>query len=146
MSDENEVYLNIKQVIEYAHIGRPAIYAAMKKGRLVGKKFGTKWMISRQEIDRYRLNKYNRDSRVISGKPIFSIEEGRFSVNQAAKILSFELNCAFPMQRVYYLIRTGQLAASRVGTTFVIKRKDILDLIQKEKHIKNLDYRQIKLA
>lgn len=138
--------LSMPEIIAYAKIGRAAVYTAINKGRLKAVKVGYYWMVSRSEIDRYRMSKYNRDEREINGKKIFSVEEGTFSVSQAAKIISDELKMAYSTQRLYHLIRSGQLRAGRVGATFVIHRDHLIELIEKEKGVKIEDYRQLKLG
>jgi excisionase family DNA binding protein len=138
--------LSMPEIIAYAKIGRAAVYTAIKKGRLTAIKVRGHYKVSRSEIDRYRLSKYNRDEREINGRKLFCVEEGTFSVHQVAKIVSNELKIAYSMQRVYHLIRTGQLRASRVGRTFVVMRDDLIALIEKEKGVKFEDYRQFKFG
>lgn len=146
MLSKDEDFLAMKDVIEYAKIGRAAVYAAIKKGRIKAEKHGNFWKVSRQEIDRYRINKYNRDEREINGERIFSVEKGTFSVPQVAKIIHVELKIPYNVQRVYHLIRTGQLKCSKCGATFIVKREHLIKLIELERNVKNEDYRQFKLV
>ncbi len=146
MTEKHDELLSMPQIIAYAKIGRAAVYTAIKKGRLNAVKDGYYWKVYRSEIDRYRLSKYNRDEREINGKKIFCVEEGTFSVPQVARIISDELKIAYSIQRVYHLIRSGQLRASRTGTTIVIKREDLIELIEKEKGVTRGDYRQFKVG
>lgn len=146
MKYNDEDLLSMNEITEYARVGRGAIYAAIKKGRLKAKKVGVTWKISREEIDRYRVTKYNRDIRQIDGERIFDVEKGTFSAPQVAKILSEELQIAYSIQRVYHLIRTGQLKSHKRGATFVINRDSLVKLIELEREVKNEDYRQFKMA
>jgi excisionase family DNA binding protein len=143
---EKDDYLSMGEACRYIHVGRAAIYAALKKGRLHAIKIGYYYAFAREELDRYRLNKYNRDERRMNGERIFDVQRGTFSVHQASKILSDELKVAYNMQRLYHLIRTGQLKVTKCGATFVISRETLIDLIEKEKQIKNPDYRQFKFG
>ena len=136
----------MREVTRYAKVTRAAIYAAMKKGRLKAIKVGMHYKISKAELDRYRMHKFSREERTVNGERIFDVERGTFSVYQVSKILSQELNRPCNTQRLYYLIRTGQLKTSRCGKTFVILREDLVDLIEKEKQVKNEDYRQLKFG
>jgi hypothetical protein len=144
MKEKEDDYLEMRQITEYIHLQRAAIYAAMKKGRLKGKKIDGRWKISRRDLDIYRLTKYDRDIRTVNGQKLFCPEKGTFSVNQCAKIVSDELKRDYAMQRVYYLIRTGQLRCHKVGATFIVRREDLIDLIEKEKRVQREDYRQLQ--
>ena len=143
---KDDEFLLMKDVTQYTHTGRAAIYSAIKKGRLKARKEGRFWKISPEQIDRYRITKYNRDEREINGEKIFCVEKGTFSASQVAKIISDELKIPYRVQRVYHLIRSGQLKAHRVGATFVILREDLRELIEKEKNVKKEDYRQFKFG
>jgi excisionase family DNA binding protein len=143
---QKDDYLSMREATQYTKVTRAALYAAMKKGRLKAKKVGFHYKISIQELDRYRMHKYNRDERTVNGERIFDVEKGTFSVHQASKILSEELKKPYSTQRLYHLIRTGQLKAGRYGVTFIIQREDLIELIEKEKQVKNEDYRQLKFG
>jgi len=146
MTEKPDDLLSMPEITAYAKIGRAAVYTAIKKGRLTAVKDGYYWKVYRSEMDRYRLSKYNRDEREINGKKIFCVEQGTFSVHQVSKIVSNELKIAYSVQRIYHLIRSGQLLASKVGSTYVILRDDLIALIEKEKGVKFEDYRQFKFG
>ena len=140
MTEKHE-YLNMKEATQYARISRPAVYAAMQKGKLKAKKVGHFWQFTKEDLDAYRLSKYNRDERCFNGEKIFSIEKGTFSITQAAKIMSHELNAPYNRHRLYYLIRRGQLKVSRFGCSFIIKRETLIDLIEKERGLVHVGIR-----
>lgn len=132
--------VTVKEAASYCHVSPNALYAAIKKGRLpyhvkenTGKrKEGKKIMLTIAEVDAYRVNKYNRDLMECEGQPVFSLEKGLYSVNQVAKILGAELGRPFTASRVYYLIYSGHLKASRKRSSWVITREDAQDLLMRE--------------
>lgn len=134
MTSENN-YLTITEAIEYSKISRPAIYAALKKGKLKAVKRGYFWQFTRENLDAYRVSKYNRDDREFNGERIFSPEKGTFSIGQAARILGYELNSPYTPQRLYYLIRRGELKVSRFGSSFIISKEVLIKLIEREKGV-----------
>lgn len=129
--------LTLKEAAEYAHITKQAVYVALKKKKLEAFKVKNRWFITREKIDEYRLNKYNRHSRRKDGDLIYDIEEGRFSIHDLSKIMSLNpneggLGKRIPVQRLYYLVRTGQLKSHKVGCSIVIYKEDILDLVKRK--------------
>ena len=116
----------------HANVTRQAIYVAVKKGALKAEKVGNCWKITLKDLNEYRLNKYNRDKRMIDGELVFSLEKGEYSVQQVSKILSHEIKAPFPSQKVYYMVRTGKLPCLKKGSTYVILRKDLAEFVQRE--------------
>ena len=132
--DANEKFFTLSEAAEYAHVCRQAIYAALRKKALKAEKNGRRWCISRADLDDYRTNKYNRDRRKFNGEPIFDMEKGHFSVQQVCKVISSTLKKPYPLQHIYYLMRSGQLKAFKKGAAWVISKEDAIDLLEKEKN------------
>ncbi len=131
MSSTEEL-LTLEEAAKYARVTRQAIYKALRNRGLKAKKVGRKWMLSKEHIDEYRSNKYNRDMRVVNGQLIFDMEKGEFSVTQVCKVFSATLGRPFPMQRLYYLLRTGQLRSFKKGSAWIINKEDAVALLQEE--------------
>ena len=129
---DKEEFFSLNEAAEYAHVTRQAIYKALTHRGLKAKKIGRRWHITRKDLDEYRVNKYNRDNRVINGELVFDMDKGEFSVPQVCKVFSSTMGRPFPVQRLYYLLRIGQLKASRKGASWVIKKEDAIELLQEE--------------
>jgi excisionase family DNA binding protein len=127
-----EDYMTLQQAAEYSHVTRQAVYKALKSKAIIAEKKGNRWYITKKNLDAYRANKYNRDDRVIDGELVFDMEKGYFSASQVCKIISSALRRPFPMNRLYYLLRTGQLKAFRKRSAWVIKNVDAAALLQSE--------------
>ena len=128
-----ELFYTLQKAANYAHVTRQAIYVALRKKELKGHKVNDRWRISKNQMDEYRLNKYNVDKRKVEGEPIFSLEHGYYSVLHVAKTLSSMLGHPYNAQHVYYLIRRGEIDAQRKGGCWVITREDAIALYEKEK-------------
>ncbi len=128
----NHDFMSLKEAAEYSHVTRQAVYLALKKKALKAEKKGRRWCITRENLDAYRANKYNRDERVLNGQPVFDMSKGEFSVHQVCKVISSTLGRPFPRQHLYYLLRTGQLKAFRKGAAWIIEKQDAVELLQKE--------------
>lgn len=125
--------LSIAEAAEYTHVCRQAVAVAIYKGQIKAEKICQRWYTTKEDIDAYRANKYNRDEQMRDGEKLFDPEKGRFSVGQVAKVMSAELGRAYPTHRVYYLLRTGQLKALRKGSSWIIAKEDAIELLQRER-------------
>jgi hypothetical protein len=132
----DEVFTSLTEAAKYAHVCRQAIFLAIKKKKLkaVQKKFKgqMQWVILKQDLDEYRADKYNRDKCKIEGELIIDLDQDRWSVAHAAKTLSSMLRRPYPAAHLYYLLRLGELRASKKGGRWVISKKELIDLYQKE--------------
>lgn len=128
----SEELLTLAEAAIYARVTRQAIYKALRNRGLKAKKVGHKWMLTKAHIDEYRANKYNRDLRVVNGELVFDMDKGEFSATQVCKVFSATLGRPFSLQRIYYLLRTGQLRSFKKGATWVIKKDDAVRLLQEE--------------
>jgi excisionase family DNA binding protein len=125
-------YLTLTEAAEYSHVTRQAVYVAIRKGKLQARKKGRKWLMTKEEIDAYRAIKYDPDRRRYQGQEVFDFEKGYFSVTHVSKIISASLGRPYGRQRVYYLIRSGELKAARKGHAWVIHKIDAMALLEKE--------------
>ena len=128
---KNEM-LTLTEAADYAHVTRQAIYTALRKRGLKAQKVGNRWLLLKADIDDYRGNKYNRDKRIINGQLVFDMEKGEFSVMQVLKVMSAALGYPFRIQRLYYLLRSGQLPSFKKGAAWIIMGKDASKLLQDE--------------
>lgn len=114
-----------------------SIYIAIREGRLKAIR-GThnKWIITRQAIEDYVANKYNREKRKDeNGEYIFSKERGTLSVSQAVLFLNeqikqleqegIHISDRFDKNRLYYLLKIGQIPCKLYGGVKVIYEKDL---------------------
>lgn len=131
MSNSEDI-LSIREASFIGRVKRQAVYVAIRKGRLRAKKINNKWLIKSLDLEDYRLNKYNRDFRQIDGEYVFDMEKGEFSVQQVCKVISATLNRPFPMQRLYYLLRTGRIKSLKKGAAWVILKEDAIALLESE--------------
>lgn len=131
MTKQPEI-LSLREAGLHAHVQRQSIYLAIKKGRLKATKVNNRWRIKLLDLDDYRCSKYNRDYRTINGELVFDMEKGEFSVQQVCKVMCATLNRQFSMQRLYYLLRIGQVKAFKKGSTWVILKEDAVALLDIE--------------
>lgn len=124
--------ISVPEAAQIAHIQRQSVYIAIKKKALSAHKIGRRWFTTLKDLENYRLNKYNRDNRVVNGQLVFDMAKGEFSLQQVCKIFSESLNRPFPMQRLYYLARTGQLPSFKKGASYVIRKEDAVALLEQE--------------
>lgn len=133
---ENEYFTCLSEAANYARVGRQAIFLALKKKKLKGvkKTVGKRsyWLIRKEDVDAYRSQKYNREKRIIEGEPVIDIEKNRWSVSQAAKVLSLIFKRPYLPAHLYYLLRIGALRASKKGNMWVISQEDLSELYLKE--------------
>jgi hypothetical protein len=130
MNLENSI--SLIEAAAYAHVTRHAIYAAVVKKRLFAKKIGRQWFTTRQAIDEYRLSKFNRDNLLFEGKLVHNIEEGFFSPLHIAKLFSEILKKYISRQKIYHLLRTGQIKAFRKGPAWVISKEAACEYLDKK--------------
>lgn len=127
-------FFSLREAAEYAHVTRQAIYVAVKQRGLKATKKNGAWYITREDLDAYRSNKYNRDLRKEeNGEYVFDMDKGHFSIQQVCKVLSATLGRPYSIQHLYYLLRTGKLKGFRKGAAWVIAKEDAIDLLERER-------------
>ena len=133
MTNQNNIpdmFYTLQEAADYMHIKRQAVYEALKKGKLISRRVKRNHIFTRQELDDYRANKFNRDYRVPEDKKIFDLEKGFLSATHVSKTISAMLRRSFPLQHVYYLLRTGQLKGSKKGASWVVAMEDAKALVE----------------
>lgn len=129
---ENETLFRISDACRILNISRQGVYVAIKKKKLVATKIGNRFFFKKSVLFEYLNNKYNRDLRKKDGECIFDLKKGTLSVSQATRVYSVGIGYPCSNQRIYYLLRTGQIKASRVGAAWVVDRKSLLKCIERE--------------
>lgn len=132
-NEELSPLLTISDAAKEAKISRQGIYVAIKHGRLKAHQKKLKWFIEKADLDAYRASRYIGDNRKNNGERIFSLEKGIYSVHQVSKFMSLEMGFIYPLNKVYYKLRRGHLKASRTGGAWVIKKEDVIKLLESEK-------------
>lgn len=112
-------YVSITEAARINNVTRQAIYVAIKQRKLKATKQETRWVISLDDLDEYRSNKYSRTKSMFNGELLFDQKKGFYSVNQAAKMMNV------PAQKIYYATRVGLLKAIRKGAAWVIHSDDL---------------------
>jgi len=123
---KNEDWLTISETAKKCKVTRQAVYVAIKKKRLNAKLVNRVWVMHVTDVDLYRESRYDRVNSKINGEPIFDIARGYLSVNHASKL--FGTNT----QHIYYLLRTGQLHASKKGSAWVVNFDEVKRLFQEK--------------
>lgn len=111
--------MTLTQAAMYMQVSRQAVYVALISGKMAGTKKDGKWFISRSEVDEYLVRKYNRAYSTIDGKPRFDKKKGELSTREVAEHLNI------PMQKAYYLIRSGVLKSFRKQSSYVVLVRDL---------------------
>lgn len=137
MIEEPTELMTLSEAALHARVSRQAIYVAIRDQRLPGLLHKKRWYVKRSDLDFYRSQKYIGDNRKNNGKPIFNLEEGKYSVHQLAKFMSVGLGRAYPVQRLYFLLNRGRIKAMRVGAAWVITREDAILLLEEEQRRDN---------
>ena len=132
MTDQKIV--SITEAAEILGVTRQAAYIAMKNGKLLATKCPNtkKWLITVDDVEAYKQNKYSRTLSRHNGEIIFDKSKGLYSVSEAAQILDV------PAQKLYYAVRLGYLKSHRRGAAWVVHIDDVRDyeasyLTRKEK-------------
>jgi hypothetical protein len=137
MLEQNDEIFTLAQAADYAHVERQAIFVAIRDGKLIAEKRPKGgllcWFVKRSDLDAYRASKYIRDKRIVDGQKLFDIENGRLSVFHLSKLLTKKLKRPYPTARIYHLLYTGALRASKKANAWVISAEDAEKLYLKEK-------------
>ena len=121
-------YLSITEAAKFNNVTRQAIYVQIVKNRIPAVKTGKRWEISLDDLKKYKLSKYSRETSIFNGQLVYNPLIGEYSVTQTAKALKI------PVQQVYYGIRSGKIKASRKSAAWVILSSEIE--AYREKHLK----------
>lgn len=148
MIEEKKDFKTLAEAAEYSHLAKVSIYDAIKKGKLRASKQPflrrrSRWMVTKEDLDDYRRNKFNRERAVHKGKLIYDLDEGRWGVYHAAKILSEVLSRPFRPQCIYEGIHRGEIVASKCGSRWIIAKDEILKIYERNL---NKEEEQMKFA
>jgi hypothetical protein len=112
--------MTLTQAAEYMGLTRQAVYIAIKTKKMTGYKKDGMWFVSQKEINGYMGRRYNRTySTWKNGKPKFDKDKGELCTREVSERLKI------PMQKAYYMIRTGRLRSLRKGASYVVLIKDL---------------------
>lgn len=117
--NSEKAVVSITEAAKLNNVTRQAIYVAIKLNKLKATKKTTRWTISLEDLEDYRLQKYSRSKSLFDGELLFDNQKGYFSINQVAKMLNV------PAQKIYYATRIGLLKAYRKGAAWVIHTEDL---------------------
>jgi len=148
---KTDEWLSISEAAKEARVVRQAIFNAIKKGQIPAQKMlktskrmkkGTEFLVKdfvtclkREDLNKYRENKHVCEKLKYQGEALFDIAEDKWSVLHASKWLGEEFGAFYPVNRLYYLIKTGHLPAKKHGKYWVLSKKDLLDLYSKDLQI-----------
>src|ERR1700674_943035 len=96
-------YITLKEASRYANRSFQAIYQAIQRGTLDGKRLGEHWYTKKEWIDEYLEHKRNTLKIRVCGKKIYDKLHGNYTVAQTAKFLGVSA------ATVYSLIRIGEI-------------------------------------
>lgn len=135
LKDDQEKILNLDEAAQYMKVTRQAVGMAIKHNKLKATLKNGKWIVTEKDLDHYRMNKYVREHSLRDGELLFDPSKGELSVLQTAKLLGYKI------QRVYYLLHTGQIRASKKGCAWVIHKDEVQRVYEEyynelNKHIK----------
>lgn len=125
--------LTITEAAEASGVTRQAIYVAIKKNRIKGKLIKGMWTFTREELLNYQKLKYSREISIWEGAPLFNIEQGEYSVKEAA------LCCGTTVQNIYYYLRIGRLKAKKRGAAWIIHSDDLRQIYEKAQDSKQIE-------
>ena len=118
-------YLTFTEAARQMGITHQGIYIAVRNGKIKktlrdGKGKGKKkWMIHQDDLLDYQKRKYSRAYKMYNGQLLFDSKKGRYSIRDVA------LKYGIPLQRIYYLLRSKNLKASKEGKAWVISQENI---------------------
>jgi hypothetical protein len=128
---ENDItFYSLREAARYMQQKPQSIFSAIKKGRLKALKSKKghlyHWIIKMSDIQEYKATKYQAATRTKDGKKIYDIKSDRWNIVDLARDLSI------PAHRIYYLIRVGKLRAERNGASYIVKKDDLLKILEQE--------------
>ena len=125
ITNEEKKVVSITEAAKLNKVTRQAIYVAIKSNKLKAIKETTRWCISLEDLNNYRIQKYSRTKSLYDGELLFDNSKGFYSVNQVANILGV------PAQKIYYATRIGLLKAQRKGAAWVVDTESLKEYQEK---------------
>lgn len=129
--DQSDLF-TLQEIAEYAHVTVQAVYKAIREKGVPAQKINKRWFLTKKDYDAFRASKYNGDNRSFANEKLFDLEKGTYSVSQVQRILSHELKRPISLNKIYYLLRTGQLRGFRRGPHWIIGREGLVEFIEED--------------
>lgn len=111
--------LTVLECARLLQLTKGAIYQAITLNRLEARWGKNKWMITLNELEKYRKTRYQRCYSKHNGKLIFDKDKGEYSVTETANLLNV------PAQQIYYSCRSSKIKSTRKRSSWVINITDI---------------------
>lgn len=118
-------YITLTQAARYSKRSLQAMFQAIQRGSLRGKKMGKSWYTTKEWVDDYQSNKRDVTKVTVCGKPVYDKRMGTYSIAAAAKILGVTYNT------LYNSVRAGDLKSTRVGSYWVLTSEEICKFQEK---------------
>lgn len=119
MTDIKDGLMTLKQAAKRNCVTLQAIYIAIRKKTLKANRIGKEWMIHEDDLHLYNKTRYSRTKSKQDGQLVYDHLAGNYSPMQLSKLLKK------PVQRIYYLMRTGHIKNKKVGNVYVINIHDV---------------------
>lgn len=109
--------LNVCQSAKYLQVTRQCIYFSIKRKLLNPTIINDQIFFSKDCLDSYKKNKYNR-------RFIRKLRIDQYTVSEASEMLGFKKS------NVYYLMRSNRLNHSKIMGQYIIEKKDIIKYLK----------------
>src|ERR1051326_1319589 len=123
-------FYTLDEIAAYAKVHRQTVYLAVRHGKLPAFKKNKRIMLTKEDYDQYRINKYTPDHRRFNGEKLFDLDQGLYCLNQVAKILSSVLQIPFAYFTVLRMVRRGEINSFRKGRYYVVTRTAVEKYLQ----------------
>jgi|GEM_PF-2318495 excisionase family DNA binding protein len=131
---QEKKYHTIREIAAYGGINPQAVYVAIRKGRIKAEWVAGRWMITKANYNIYRETKHCRHKKQQNGEFIFDATKGRYSIPGAARMINDMMKeIVMKEQKLYHLVRTGQIKSYRHGASYILKEEDLNEWMEKER-------------
>lgn len=111
--------LTVEAASQLLRVQKPCVLKYIREGKIEATKINRKWYITPVAIKAYKEDKYNPEKRLVNGKSIWNIAEGRISPLHASKLLKVNL------RTVYQMIKIGRIETTKINGFHVISADEI---------------------
>jgi len=119
----NAELINSHDASIYFGVTKQALHIAVKKGRLNTTIKNGKFYFTKDDLDKYKKEKYCKKFSKFRGNPL--LESDEFTVLDISKKIGK------PLQHIYYIIRKKYLQHRRKGAAYIISQADLLIYLSK---------------
>jgi len=124
--------ITLNEASEISHLSIYSLYTAIRRGRL--KRISKKpTLIDLDELQKYRISKYDPSQRHVNNQLIWDVEFGHLSISHLSKLASWQLGRPYSYLSIFYKVKSGKIRAFLKGRYYVIDHHDAMDFIEKEK-------------